>query len=993
MNRILNEGDSIFVPGKANGCFVIKKILGVGASSVTYLAECNKTEHVLKECNPLSVNMYRDDNGKLIPDTDYDRSVFEEYLLRFEDGASKQVTFRSSENLKNPTSNVQERFCANGTSYIDMTFFTGETYDQVESESLFDLFKRMKALTKVIGNYHKDGYLHLDIKPQNIYTIPETPEFVIMFDFDSVVAEVDVKAGIALTCTEEWAAPEQKVARYRKDIGKATDLYAIGEMIFYRIMGRHSTLDDRYDFSEYEYNKNAEIFKNINPKIFGLLDELFHRTLCCVPRNRFQLADELIVLLNKIIPLANPNEHYFIGNLPVPKDFFVGRNSEIEEIHMRLQQNPILFLHGIGGIGKSELAKQYAKKYENEYETIVWAPYVTDIISVITNDRSIQINNYTLPENKKVEEYYDDKLCKIKELISANNNRILLIVDNLDSDKDINIKDLFDLDCDVLITSRLNMMQVFNRPQMEIGAIDDLSLSRLLFAKYYDFDDCESDDVDAIIDLVQSHTLAIELIAKQVYAEQSTVKEIREKLERGGMCSIGGAHIDSAKDDVPLQDNALGHIKALFDLSIFESNNKDNELYVLSNLSLVPFTGIGYNLFADWCDLDHHGGKTCVNNLIKGGWISKTNDLIFLHPIVSDVASLYAKNHTLGVDNMLNIIHDFVDSEKYTSMNVSDRRIVCELLKDISIKLLNSDIKTDSIKDYLNYIPTLYSNFGYWMIAKECLIKSCEIAMELNNDCSAECINLSSFYIEIRDWLNFKKCMQKVFTKFCRSRKKDSFTLGILYYNTGITYLRMFEQIPDQIPSGMYRRATRFLKMALLLFKYDTNGNPVTENIIDTYVLLGSICSMRGRTKKAIKYYQKATSFLLASEDISDESRARFYCNLGTFYTDIDNQKALCYFNDSVSILHSAFGMNDSSVASAYFYRGQHYYFCRDYGSAEKDFLKALEILKKVYIDVHPELLKVYSALANLYEEIGNDIKKKEYEMLYKDTSNVLNMK
>ena len=701
MNRILDIGYPLYL-GNNEDTFIIKDILGKGASSVTYLAECNQTEHVLKECNPLGLHMHRDDTGTLIPDTKLNEEKFKECLDRFENGVKKQLAFRMTETLKNSTSNVQKIYHANGTTYIDMTYFKGCTYDQVENESLFDLLRRMRALTKIISGYHHEGYLHLDIKPQNIYAIPETPEMVMMFDFDSVVPEADVEKTVLLSYTDSWAAPEQKMAKYRKSICKATDLFAIGEIIFHRVMGRHSNADERFDFSKYAYDRDAKIFENVNPRVFRLLDNLFHKTLCCAPTNRIQTADELIVLLDEIIPLADPQKPFLISNLPTPKEFFIGRDAEIKEIHARLQQSPVLLLHGIGGIGKSELAKQYAKKYGSEYDTIIFAPFVTDIVSLVASDNCIQINNFSRIKDEKAEEYYKRKLHKIKELIADNGARILFIVDNLDTTEDQNIKLLLELGCHVLITSRVDIGAIFKRPQLEIHAISDLLLARELFAHYYHFADTESDDVDAIIKLVQGHTLAIELIAKQIDAEWSTIQKIREKLENGGLSSIGDEVIDNAKDDLATQDSAFGHIKALFDLSIFEKSGRDNELYVLANLSLMPFTGVDRRLFADWCDLDNHGGKTCVNNLIKSGWIQRDGDLIALHPLVSEVAiencidsncNLMLKNVAKNIRlHFHDILKEFDAHDEYATLfgGVANKLLVSPLKNNFVIEVLNN---------------------------------------------------------------------------------------------------------------------------------------------------------------------------------------------------------------------------------------------------------------------------------------------------------------
>ena len=169
--------------------FRITEHLGSGASSVVYHAVCeDKTEHLLKEYYPLLLNIERCDDGALVvPDNQKD--AFNAGLCSFKNGTERQKDVRLSEKLKNFTSNVQGYYLGNGTAYIDMTCFSGRTYDKVENESLYTLMIRMRTLAKVIGDYHNAGLLHLDIKPENIYVRPEeeTAEDVMLFDFDSVV--------------------------------------------------------------------------------------------------------------------------------------------------------------------------------------------------------------------------------------------------------------------------------------------------------------------------------------------------------------------------------------------------------------------------------------------------------------------------------------------------------------------------------------------------------------------------------------------------------------------------------------------------------------------------------------------------------------------------------------------------------------------------------------------------------------------------------------
>ena len=62
-----------------------------------------------------------------------------------------------------------------------------------------------------------------------------------------------------------------------------------------------------------------------------------------------------------------------------------GRKSEIENLHECLENNSKVFLYGIPGIGKSELAKAYARKHKKYYTNILYIEYTGDLHQSITS--------------------------------------------------------------------------------------------------------------------------------------------------------------------------------------------------------------------------------------------------------------------------------------------------------------------------------------------------------------------------------------------------------------------------------------------------------------------------------------------------------------------------------------------------------------------------------------------------------------------------------
>ena len=59
-----------------------------------------------------------------------------------------------------------------------------------------------------------------------------------------------------------------------------------------------------------------------------------------------------------------------------PKKIFLGRDDVLSQIDENFKNgDTVQFLYGIGGIGKTQIAKQYARRHKNDYDTIVYATY------------------------------------------------------------------------------------------------------------------------------------------------------------------------------------------------------------------------------------------------------------------------------------------------------------------------------------------------------------------------------------------------------------------------------------------------------------------------------------------------------------------------------------------------------------------------------------------------------------------------------------------
>ena len=104
------------------------------------------------------------------------------------------------------------------------------------------------------------------------------------------------------------------------------------------------------DFSDYE------ICSFIGKVIFAAIDRPF------IPADKPMLPTSAITV----------SECVFGADFPAPCRYFCGRDNELEELHSALQEHSKILISGFAGIGKSEFAKAYAKKFKKEYRNLFW---------------------------------------------------------------------------------------------------------------------------------------------------------------------------------------------------------------------------------------------------------------------------------------------------------------------------------------------------------------------------------------------------------------------------------------------------------------------------------------------------------------------------------------------------------------------------------------------------------------------------------------------
>jgi hypothetical protein len=123
---------------------------------------------------------------------------------------------------------------------------------------------------------------------------------------------------------------------------------------------------------------------------------------------------------------------------------FVAREDELAEIHRTLRgdgSRRTVVLHGLGGIGKTQLAIAYAKRYRDNYSAVFWLNIKDENSlkqSFVKAAKQILRDHPSASRlsSVDVEENVGGVIDAVREWLSlANNTRWLMIYDNYDNPK------------------------------------------------------------------------------------------------------------------------------------------------------------------------------------------------------------------------------------------------------------------------------------------------------------------------------------------------------------------------------------------------------------------------------------------------------------------------------------------------------------------------------------------------------------------------------
>ena len=224
----------------------IEEVIGQGSNAIVYKGwyadRLNPEQRhyvLIKELFPYHPQgeIYRDADNTIVvtPDARAHWDVHKESFL-----AGNEVHLRLLKDHPDMVGDNLNSFRTNGTLYSILGYSGGRSLQNALNAAGHDLrwyARMMQRLLDALEAFHKSGYLHLDISPDNIMLVGTGEnERIFLIDFNSVYA-MGSQTRMYLSRKAGYSAPEVELGDC-DGIGMPSDLYSVAAVFYRCLMGR-----------------------------------------------------------------------------------------------------------------------------------------------------------------------------------------------------------------------------------------------------------------------------------------------------------------------------------------------------------------------------------------------------------------------------------------------------------------------------------------------------------------------------------------------------------------------------------------------------------------------------------------------------------------------------------------------------------------------------------------------------------------------------------
>ena len=247
-----------------------ERVLAAGGFGITYLArDVDLARAVaIKEFLPATLAM-RGEGTRVVPISDADEEDFDYGLDRFRREAEMLTAFNHPNIVR-----VYRYIKANGTGYLVMEYRKGASLgeillrqDRFDAGEFDDIFK---PLLVGLDEVHRRGFLHLDIKPSNLYCCSDSTPMLI--DFGAARHAISRRTNTLHRVVSAGYSPPELYALDHPG-SPAADIYAMGAVMYHAVAGTAPPpAPNRLGRDRYVSAKRAAGRRRFDPALLDAID-------------------------------------------------------------------------------------------------------------------------------------------------------------------------------------------------------------------------------------------------------------------------------------------------------------------------------------------------------------------------------------------------------------------------------------------------------------------------------------------------------------------------------------------------------------------------------------------------------------------------------------------------------------------------------------------------------------------------------------------------
>ena len=720
-----------------------------------------------------------------------------------------------------------------------------------------------------------------------------------------------------------------------------------------------------------------------------------------------------------------------INNLDERNHHFSGRVKKLNEIHTAFKSGSAVCVKqaiaGLGGVGKTQLALEYAYRFGHEYTDAIW--WVNAEKSPKNDLVEFSIRFGVIPEgieaamNMKDEDF----IGRLRNWCNRHKS-FLFIFDNVEVVDDVrpfisNIKNGH-----TLITTRDRRLNLHKTKAIELDVFDMKEARAFMLKRLPANAIGEKETLDKLIEVLGRLPLALEQALAYI-ADKDT------NCNCEGYLSLLEQHgLEIFESEAARLEDYDDIVTTTWNISFDKLSQPARQLFYLCAY-LAP-DNIPLDFFAQRNGIlppplnDELSNKLKTNevilNLTKYALVKRTGNLLNIHRLVQVVTRRNQKGNTQWLYYCLNQAYAIFG---YEWGNAQSMKLFGRMLPHVLELAHYADDELSEDEDAQVKIAWLYDMVGFGLDysaqyekALEWYHKALSIREKVlgreHPDTSTTCNNIANTYDNQGNYSKALEWFQQVLVvreKVLGTEHPDTITtynnIANVYDNQGY-YSKALEWFQKVLPirekllgkehpdtgktyfgiagvfysQGDYAKALEWYQKDLIICeKVLGKEHPDTAM---TYMAIANVLNCHGDYKKALEWNYKALVVFVKVLGTEHLRTAYAYDNIADIYYRQGNYtKALELYNMDIAISERVLGTEHPYTATTYDSVAYVYYCMGDYFQALKFYQKALAIREKGLGKRHPDTAATNIGIANVYCTQGKFSKSME---LYQDALDII---